>query len=143
MWDAVTAEEGTGHEQALRTIFQPAFDQQASLVRHDNTDTSVHRILGTIFKNHPMALIIQREIVDDRKELWNTSAGGELKNQLEELARMFEKLPNDSTKFQEANARLSKIQRNLQILTSKEKAQELFEAEPERRTLPAQPMDKG
>jgi hypothetical protein len=63
MWDTVTEEVGTVQEQQLHTFFQPALE------RHNNTVTSAQSILRTIFNNHPMPLSLQREIVDDRKEL--------------------------------------------------------------------------
>jgi hypothetical protein len=117
MWDDVSEEAGQRAEDALRLHFQPALKQRATLVRHDNTAASVHQILRTtIFKNNPLPLSIQQEIVDDRKEDWNTSAGIELKRQLAALADELPKLENDPMRIQQVIPRIIKARENLEIL---------------------------
>ena len=85
-WDVVPPHEGERREQELRSderFFKPALDQQAQLLRHDNTIESAQKIVRTIFQNHPIPLNIQRELVDERKQLGDTIAGREFESQME------------------------------------------------------------
>jgi NADH dehydrogenase/NADH:ubiquinone oxidoreductase subunit G len=84
-WDLIAVEEGARREQELRTdgrFFKRALDLNAILARHNNTVGSAREILRTIFKNHPMALMIQRELVDEHRVLSDTLAGKEIGRQL-------------------------------------------------------------
>jgi hypothetical protein len=90
MWEKVTPDQGEKREEELRTnqkFFKPALDKQARLARHDNTKHSARDILRTILKYQPLALSIQREVIDERMELHDTMAGKEFESQTEELIR--------------------------------------------------------
>jgi hypothetical protein len=84
-WDLITEEEGSRRERELCTdtrFFKRALDLNAHLARHNNTIESAQKILRTITQNHPMALMIQRELVDERRVLSDTLAGKEFERQL-------------------------------------------------------------
>jgi hypothetical protein len=88
MWAKVTRDEGEWREQELRTderFFKPALDEQAKLARYHNTEDSAREILCTMLKNNPLALSIQREVIDDHKDLHDTMAGKEIQSQSHEL----------------------------------------------------------
>jgi len=87
MWGEVSEETGKAREQELATkemFFKPALANGASLRRHDNTPASAYKILRTIIINHPLSLQIQRELVDEKKDISETSAGKELNKEWEE-----------------------------------------------------------
>jgi len=88
MWDKVTRKEGEQRELELSTderFFKPALDQEAKLTRHDNTTASGCQILRGIFDNHPLALGLQCELVDENKKLRDTDVGQEFETQTKEL----------------------------------------------------------
>ena len=80
-WDGVTLAKGAAREYTLQTddaLFAPALQKGARTFRHDNTLSTAQAILGHVIGNQPRALRIQREIVDDRKDIALTAAGIEL-----------------------------------------------------------------
>ena len=88
MWGQVEPALGESRENELRThpqLFQPAMASGAQMMRHHNTVDSAHSILRHIFKNHPVPLRIQRELVDEHKDISQTAAGKELDRELLEL----------------------------------------------------------
>lgn len=90
MWGEVTPELGAAREHELRTdevLFKPVVDKGAQMLRHDNTSQSAHAILRRLISNSPQALRIQRELVDEGKDITQTAAGEELDRELAELAR--------------------------------------------------------
>jgi hypothetical protein len=107
-------------DEALQKLFKPALTEQAKLLLHDNTKSSAHKVLRTMLGNRPASLLIQRELADDRKELWSTHAGIELRGQMEELANDLRKIvqKDNSKGFQEKldklNADLFLIEKSLQ-----------------------------
>lgn len=89
MWGDVTPEVGEKREQELSSnelFFKPALEKGAQLVRHNNTAASAHAIVRRITGFPPAALQIQRETVDEHKELVETDAGQDLKAELERQA---------------------------------------------------------
>jgi len=85
MWNKVSLEEGEARETQLATtnqFFKPALDKQAQLLRHDNTLESTRIILRYLISNNPLALRIQEELVDERKDLSQTDAGAALNREL-------------------------------------------------------------
>jgi hypothetical protein len=105
-------------EEARRTLqhlFKPALDQQAQLLLHDNTQSSAHEVLRTVFRNRPTSLLIQRELADDRKGLWDTQAGMELRKQMEGLVNDLRKnvQRDDSKELQE---KLDKLTADLVLI---------------------------
>ena len=89
MWELVESEaRGEARERELSTdsdLFQPAVAKGATMMRHNNTLESAHTILARIVDNLPDALRIQRELVDEGKDISQTDAGIELNRVLLEL----------------------------------------------------------
>ncbi|KAJ6513018.1 P-loop containing nucleoside triphosphate hydrolase protein [Mycena sanguinolenta] len=87
MWGDVGNEVGEAREAELASddkFFKPALDKGARMLRHNNGITSAHAILHYLMGNHPRALRIQRELVDQRKNILQTAAGEELNRELVE-----------------------------------------------------------
>ncbi|KAF8170413.1 P-loop containing nucleoside triphosphate hydrolase protein [Pholiota molesta] len=85
MWSEVTPEIGEAREAELASqdmFFKPALDKGASLLRHENTRESAHAILQHIIQNRPLSLQIQRELIDEKKNISETAAGAELNREL-------------------------------------------------------------
>ena len=57
------------------------------MVRHDDTKQSAHDIIRKIMGNRPIALSIQRELVEDNKNLVDTTAGEAVNRELNEQIR--------------------------------------------------------
>lgn len=86
MWGRVTRQQGADREQQLRDEhFKPAIDKGAQICRHNNTAESARAILRIILKNRPLVLKIQRELIDERKDIGQTGAGEELNREVHEL----------------------------------------------------------
>ncbi|KZP22865.1 hypothetical protein FIBSPDRAFT_713480, partial [Athelia psychrophila] len=89
-WSEVAPAVGAAREGQLRSddgFFKPVLDKQAKLLRHDGTLAGARMIVAEIVKNHPMALGIQEEMVDEKKSILETAAGTELNRELVEQAR--------------------------------------------------------
>jgi hypothetical protein len=89
MWSRVSLEEGESREAELASqdiFFKPVLDKGGQLVRHDNTLASAQAILQIMLRNHPMALRIQQELVDEKRDISLTAAGKELNRELAEQA---------------------------------------------------------
>ena len=85
MWDKVSSDTGEIWETELsENKFKPATGNGAQMVRHHNTTQSAHDIVRRIMGNHPIALRIQRELVDERRDLANTTAGKVINRELDE-----------------------------------------------------------
>ena len=90
MWGEVDLEHGEERENELRTdpvLFKPAVDKGAQMLRHDNTLASAQAILHHLINKRPRVLQIQRELVDEKKDITQTAAGEELDRELMEMAR--------------------------------------------------------
>ena len=76
MWTGDSQDISEAREKELSgTFFKPALDRGAQMVRHYNTTKSAHIIIRRIVDNRLLALQIQRELVDARKNLESTTAG--------------------------------------------------------------------
>lgn len=83
MWGKVTLQEGAGRELELgQKHFKTAIEKGARLCRHYNTPESAREILRTILENQPMVLKIQRELIDEGKDIEQTGAGEELSKEI-------------------------------------------------------------
>ncbi|KAF8910600.1 P-loop containing nucleoside triphosphate hydrolase protein [Gymnopilus junonius] len=85
MWGEVSREVGEAREDELASkdmFFKPVLDKGGQLFRHDNTQKAAHTVLRQIMENHPIALQIQRELVDQKKQISETAAGEELNREL-------------------------------------------------------------
>lgn len=90
MWGEVSPEVGEAREAELRDkdmFFKPVLDKHAQLLRHENTVDSAQAILHHIIGNRPQALKIQRELVDEHKDISQTAAGTVLNRELMEQVR--------------------------------------------------------
>ncbi|EKM58588.1 uncharacterized protein PHACADRAFT_90161, partial [Phanerochaete carnosa HHB-10118-sp] len=90
MWGEVTSERGAAREHQLRTderLFAPVLQGGATMLRHDNTYESAQAILAHLVGNRPRALRIQRELVDEGRDIAETAAGAELGSELEALRK--------------------------------------------------------
>ena len=88
MWKRGSQDTNTAREKELSDkFFKPTLNKGAQMIRHHNTTESAHDIIRRIMKNHPVVLQIQRELVDEGKDIINTAAGDsinrELKDQIE------------------------------------------------------------
>lgn len=85
MWGEVSPEVGESSEYELSSrSFKPVIDKGAQMVRHHNTGQSVHDIIRMIVKNRPVVLQIQRELVDEHKDIVDTAAGEAVNKELNE-----------------------------------------------------------
>jgi len=88
MWDDVPLDVGESREEELSSnFFKPALNKGARMVRHQNTEQSAHDIIRMIMKNRPVVLQIQRELVDEHKNIVNTAAGETINKELDEQIR--------------------------------------------------------
>ena len=88
MWSEVSPAVGEARELELMTdhlLFKPAYDKGARFERHTNTAESAHNIIRRIIKNHPEALRIQQEIVEERKDIVDVEAFGVLDKDMEKV----------------------------------------------------------
>lgn len=77
MWGKFPASAEEVREQQLRTdelFYKPILDRGGVMLRHDNTEQSAREILRHLIRNHPEALKIQKEIVDEKKDVTQTQA---------------------------------------------------------------------
>ena len=84
MWkeDSLDVNEARERELSGR-FFKSVLDKGARMVRHLDTTQSAHDIIRILMMNRPVALRIQRELVDERKDLVNTAAGRAVNRELE------------------------------------------------------------
>jgi hypothetical protein len=97
MWGEVSTERGEARELQLGTeekFFKPVLDKGAVMVRHFNIIDTAHVIIRHILEKHPVALQVQRELVDEKKNISETAAGEELNRQLQKLMEKHEKEMN-------------------------------------------------
>ncbi|KAJ8521897.1 hypothetical protein ONZ45_g1470 [Pleurotus djamor] len=92
MWGEVAPELGEARERELATqemFFKPVLDKGAQFLRHDNTTEGAQAILCHITRNQPIALRIQNELVDEKKDISETAAGEELGRELNEQTKKY------------------------------------------------------
>ena len=88
MWGEVSRDIGEAREDELTSdFFKPVLDKGAQMARHHNTAQSAHDIIRRIMKNRPVALQIQRELVDEHKDIVDTAAGEVINQELKEQIR--------------------------------------------------------
>ena len=93
-------------------FFKAALDKGAQMARHDNTAESAHNIIRKIAKNHPVVLQIQRELVDERKDIIDTTAGDSINRELKEQIRRHQTELNNIR--EEVKRELEEKNRNLE-----------------------------
>ena len=88
MWSEVPPEVGENRERQLSgKFFKPVLDLGAQMARHQNTVQSAHDIIRKMVANDPVVLQIQRELVDEHKDITNTTAGEAVNQELHEQIR--------------------------------------------------------
>jgi len=90
MWGGVEPEVGDAREAELvgeDIFFKPVLEKGARMARHENTIPSAEAIIRLLVNNHPLPLQIQTELVDDGKDIVETSAGQELNRELNDQIR--------------------------------------------------------
>jgi len=91
-WGKVTPQLGAGREQQLKEkYFKAAIEKGAQLCRHTNTPESARAILRKILKNKPLVLKIQKELIDQGKEIGQTGAGAELNREIHEEVEKYKR----------------------------------------------------
>ena len=91
MWSEVSPKDGQDRESTLSSrFFKPAIDKGARMVRHHNTAQSAHDVIWRIIRNYPIVLQIQRELVDEAKDIANTAAGEIINRELNVLIRRYQ-----------------------------------------------------
>lgn len=102
MWDETALTRAEAREKELKTDpeldFKAALDKGASMKRHDNTKQSARAILQHFLGNQPRTLRIQKELVDKKWDIVETSAGMELNHHLARLAADHKKRLGDLEK---------------------------------------------
>jgi hypothetical protein len=85
MWENVIRADGEARETELAShdiFFKPALQNHAQMARSNHTVESAQAILRMIIRNHPLALRIQEELIDEHKDISETAAGEELNREL-------------------------------------------------------------
>ena len=86
MWGEIPQDTGEAREKELSNkFFKSTLDKGARMLRHHNTAESAHTIIRGMMKNQPVGLQIQRELVDDHKNIIDTAAGESLNQEFNEL----------------------------------------------------------
>ena len=99
MWGRVTPQRGADREQQLKDKhFKAAIEKGAHICRYKDTPESARKILRTILENKPVVLKIQHELIDQHKEIGQTSAGEELNREIREVV---EKHQNEMRELEE------------------------------------------
>ena len=89
MWKPDSQATNEAREKELSgKFFKLAIDRGAQMIRHHNTLESAHTIIRKIVKSDPIVLQIQRELVDEGKDITDTAAGESIN---EELRKQIEK----------------------------------------------------
>jgi len=81
----VSPQVGEERETELATgclFFEPALSKGARMMRHDGSHYSAHSVLREIINNQPHSLQIQREMVEQKKNVAETSAGTKLREDI-------------------------------------------------------------
>ncbi|KAJ3525844.1 hypothetical protein NMY22_g10407 [Coprinellus aureogranulatus] len=94
MWGEVSKELGEARERELASedeFFKPVLDNDARMVRHDGTLASAQALIRHFLSNIPEALQIQREIVEEKKDILETAAGEALNKDLIEQRKRHER----------------------------------------------------
>ncbi|PVF91296.1 hypothetical protein CPB86DRAFT_878600 [Serendipita vermifera] len=94
MWQKEEREVALEREEELRNdpkFFKHAIGSGASLRRHDGSLQSAQALLRELVKNSPSALRVQRQVVDEKKDLDQTDAGIELAQEQQRIVEKYEK----------------------------------------------------
>ncbi|KAJ6513035.1 P-loop containing nucleoside triphosphate hydrolase protein [Mycena sanguinolenta] len=104
MWSQVAPDVGEAREAELASderFFRPVLEKGARMLRNYNNVPSAQAILRYLIGNQPVVLRIQRELVDEKKNIGQTAAGEELTREL-------------NAQIQRHKAEMAKLQQDLQ-----------------------------
>ncbi|KAJ6513038.1 P-loop containing nucleoside triphosphate hydrolase protein, partial [Mycena sanguinolenta] len=104
MWSQVTPDVGEARELELASderFLRPVMEKGARMLRSYNDVPSAQAIIRYLIGNQPRALRIQRELVDQGKDIGQTAAGEELNREL-------------NAQIQRHKAEMAKLQQELQ-----------------------------
>ncbi|KAH8103309.1 P-loop containing nucleoside triphosphate hydrolase protein, partial [Cristinia sonorae] len=85
MWGEIQQSVGEAREHELATddiLFKPVLDKGAAMARHMNSSESALAILQRFVDNHPEALAIQTEVVEEGRGIDDTTAGVDLQREM-------------------------------------------------------------
>ena len=107
MWDMATEDAAIQRERELKEqpqLWKRMIDHGSRVFRHDNKETSALKIIIYLMRRkRPVTLDIQREMVDEKRELIDTGAGEALASNLQSLMKLYEgKLRILEQEFREA-----------------------------------------
>ncbi|OCH84041.1 hypothetical protein OBBRIDRAFT_808536 [Obba rivulosa] len=83
--DRATAERREEELRSRDELFKPVIEKGARMMRHDDTYQSAEAILRSLVNQTPQATQIQVELVDQRKDISQTSAAVELNQEIAKL----------------------------------------------------------
>ena len=88
MWGVDSQGTDEAHEEGLSNkLFKPALDKGAQMVRHHNTTESAHDIIRMLMGSRPAVSQIQRELMDERKDITDAPVGDSINPELKEQVR--------------------------------------------------------
>ena len=88
MWKEGPQDIDEAREKELSSkFFKLALNEGAQMARHHNTTKSARDILRKVVGNRPVVLQIQRELVDEGKDIIDTAAGESINQELKEQTR--------------------------------------------------------
>ena len=88
IWGEGSQDINEAHEKELSgKYFKPALEKGARMVRHYNTIQSAHDIVRGIMKDHPTVLPIHPELVEEREDIIDVTAGRFISQELKEQIR--------------------------------------------------------
>ncbi|KAI6131371.1 hypothetical protein EDD17DRAFT_1644548 [Pisolithus thermaeus] len=122
MWEKERLEIGEARERELSAkYFKPALDGGARMIRHDGTRESALNILRRLLDNNTTSLSIQREIVDEHKQLVHTAAGEELTSALREQAQGYDDELRGllQEELEQKREELTRIKRDVECMTER------------------------
>jgi len=109
-WDSVPPEIGAAREKELaETFWKPMLTKGSRMSRYV-TDEDGKNAINSLLGLPPVVLTIQREIVDEHKDLIDTGAGSELSRELATLKKRYEKqLQELKESMEEADIELKRM----------------------------------
>ena len=158
MWGEVSREVGEARERELSgKFFKPVLELGARMICHHNTVQSAHDIIRGIIANPPIVLRIQRELVDECKDIGNTTAGesinaglnGQIRRHQVELMEVLEEMvqalkEKDEETRQELQEEARRLQeRTMEITKNLEGMAGNYTAEKERMRARMKGMEQG
>lgn len=106
MWNLVDKRAALAREKELKTdelFFKTALDNGAKMYRHDNTAASARSILTSLFRKRATSLSLQRELAGGDRDIYQTSAGRVVQDDVATLTRKHER---ELQEFREEFARM-------------------------------------